>query len=86
MFGLFDRGDSDRGASLIMLSFTMVLLLGIAAVAVDLAGLRLDRRADRLATDAAVTAGVRAMVFRDGGARGVQDGVGLLGAEPRGCF
>lgn len=33
----------------------------MAAVAVDLAGLRLDRRADRLATDSAVTAGVLAM-------------------------
>lgn len=61
MFGLFDRGDSDRGASLVILAFSMVLLLGIAAVAVDLAGLRFDRRADRLATDAAVTAGVSAV-------------------------
>lgn len=61
MFGWFDRTDSERGASLIILAFSMVLLLGIAAVAVDLAGLRLDRRADRLASDAAVTAGVRAM-------------------------
>jgi hypothetical protein len=36
----------------------MVLFLGMAALVVDLGGLRLDKRADRLASDAAATAGV----------------------------
>lgn len=56
-----DEHTGDEGASIVILAISMVFLLGIAAIAVDLAGLRLDRRADRLATDAAVTAGVLAM-------------------------
>jgi hypothetical protein len=39
----------------------MLLLLGIVAIAVDLAAVRFDVRADRLASDAAATAGVAAM-------------------------
>ena len=53
-----DHIQSEKGASLILVSFTLVFLLGVAALAIDLAGLRLDRRADRLASDAAVTAGI----------------------------
>ena len=55
---LSDREQSEKGVSLIIIALCMFLLLGVAAVAIDLAGLRLDRRADRLASDAAVTAGV----------------------------
>lgn len=51
----------DRGASLVIIAISMVLLLGIAAVAVDLAGLRVDMRNDRLATDAGATAGAVAI-------------------------
>lgn len=40
-----------------VLASAMMLLMGAAAVAVDLAALRFDIRADRLASDAAVTAG-----------------------------
>lgn len=50
-------GESDRGASLIIVTFAMMLLLGVAAVAVDLAAMRYDLRAAQLATDAASTAG-----------------------------
>lgn len=50
--------SKDRGASLILLTLALMLLLGTAAVAIDLAALRLDIRADRLATDASVTAAV----------------------------
>lgn len=51
----------ERGASLIMVAGAMVLLLGSAAVAIDLAALRYDMRADRLATDAASVAGASAI-------------------------
>jgi len=53
--------DDDRGATLIIVAGAMVLLLGAAAVAVDLASLRFDLRADRLASDAAATAGASAI-------------------------
>lgn len=45
----------------------MVLLLGAAALAIDLAGLRLDMRADRLASDAASVAGANAIEPFSGG-------------------
>ena len=44
-----------------MVALTLTLLLGVAALALDLAGLRVDRRADRLASDAAATAGTGAI-------------------------
>lgn len=46
---------------MILVAASMMLLLGIVAIAVDLAALRFDVRADRLAADAASTAGVMAM-------------------------
>lgn len=49
--------DLERGASLILVSFALVLLMGAAAVAVDLAAIRYDLRAAQLASDAAATAG-----------------------------
>lgn len=54
---LIHRGDSERGATLVLLAFSMVLLMGVAAVAVDLAAVRYDLRAAQLASDAAATAG-----------------------------
>lgn len=59
--------SDDRGASLIIVAVAMVLLLGVAALAVDLAALRLDIRADRLASDAAVVAGANAIEPFSGG-------------------
>jgi hypothetical protein len=55
---LFDKVKADNGAALVLIAVSMMLLIGIAAVAVDLGALRNDIRADRLAADAAVTAGV----------------------------
>lgn len=49
--------DSERGATLIMLAFMLILLIGVAALAVDLATLRQDLRAAQLASDAGATAG-----------------------------
>jgi len=52
------RPKDDRGASLVLIAITMTLLLGIAALAIDLGVLRSDIRSDRLVADAASTAGV----------------------------
>lgn len=49
---------SEKGATLIIVALAMVLLMGAAALAVDLSAIRFDLRADRLASDAAATAGV----------------------------
>jgi hypothetical protein len=56
-----EKTKSDDGASLVLLAASMILLLGVAAVAVDLGALRVDIRADRLAADSAATAGVAAV-------------------------
>lgn len=53
--------SDDCGASLIIIAFAMTLLLGAAALAIDLASLRFDMRADRLASDAAAVAGADAI-------------------------
>lgn len=52
---------SERGATMLLVAAGLLLLIGIAAMVVDLGGLRFDRRADRLATDAAATAGAAAI-------------------------
>jgi hypothetical protein len=52
-----DERSSERGAVLIMVTAAMLLLFGVAAMAVDLSALRGDIRSDRLAADAAATAG-----------------------------
>ncbi|HVR79779.1 MAG TPA: hypothetical protein VMS99_15485 [Acidimicrobiia bacterium] len=54
---LIRLSDSERGATLVLLAFSMLLLMGVAAVAVDLASVRYDLRAAQLASDAAATAG-----------------------------
>ena len=48
----------ERGATLILVALTITMLVGIAALAVDLGVLRSDIRSDRLVADAASTAGV----------------------------
>lgn len=49
--------ESDRGASMIIVALALTVLLGAAALAVDMAAVRADLRSNRLATDAAATAG-----------------------------
>ena len=51
----------DRGASLIMVAMSLMLLMGAAAIAIDLAALRLDRSADQKVTDSAASAGALAI-------------------------
>jgi hypothetical protein len=52
---------------LITFALVITLLLMVSALAVDLAGLRVDRRADRLVTDAAAAAAVGALDQFSGG-------------------
>ena len=53
-----NKARADDGATIVLIAVSMMLLIGMAALAVDLGALREDIRADRLAADAAVTAGV----------------------------
>ena len=49
---------TDEGAAIVLIAVSMMLLIGMSALAVDLGALRDDIRTDRLAADAAVTAGI----------------------------
>ncbi len=51
----------EDGAVLLFFALVLLVLLGISAIAVDLAALRQDRRADRLASDIAATAGTASL-------------------------
>jgi hypothetical protein len=53
--------DEEQGAVLVTVAAGMVAFLMIAALVIDLGALRLDRRADNLAADLAVTAAVAAL-------------------------
>ena len=48
---------SERGYVLVMVAISLFLLLGVAAFAIDLAAIRLDRAADQKVTDSAAAAG-----------------------------
>lgn len=48
---------SDRGASMLLLAMSLMMLMGAAAIAVDLAAMRVDRSADQKVTDSAASAG-----------------------------
>lgn len=52
------RRNRERGTTMLLIAASMFVLVGIAAIALDLGGLRFDIRTDQLATDAAATAGV----------------------------
>jgi hypothetical protein len=52
--------SAERGASMVLVAFSLVMLMGAAAIAVDLAALRLDRSADQKVTDSAASAGALA--------------------------
>lgn len=51
----------ESGATLITTAITLVVLIGAAAIAVDLAALRLDRSADQRVSDSAASAGALAV-------------------------
>lgn len=61
---LRDLKSSERGASAILIAFAMVLMLGLAAIAIDLALGFNERRVDQIAGDVGVMAG--ALQFLDG--------------------
>ena len=58
MKGRLNKRIADEGAALVLIAVSMMLIIGMAALAIDLGSLRGDLRADGLAADAAVTAGV----------------------------
>lgn len=60
------RLDSDRGASMVLVAVSLLLLLGASAIAVDLAALRLDRSLDQKVTDSAASAGALAALDSTG--------------------
>lgn len=49
--------EPEQGATMMLVAASMLLLIGIAAIAIDIGSLRFDIRADQLATDASATAG-----------------------------
>lgn len=51
------RADRDRGATAVFLAFVLLLLIGVAAVALDLARAWNERRQDQTAADVAAVAG-----------------------------
>ncbi|MGH3649336.1 MAG: hypothetical protein ACRDU9_01405, partial [Acidimicrobiia bacterium] len=51
---------SENGASMALVAMSLLLLMGSAAVAIDLAAMRLDRSADQKVTDSAASAGALA--------------------------
>lgn len=57
----FERFRSDRGASMMLVAMSLLLLLGASAIAVDLSAMRLDRSADQKVTDSAASAGALAV-------------------------
>ena len=48
----------EEGTTILIVAAALLLLIAVAALAIDLGGLRFDRRSDQLAADAAATAGV----------------------------
>lgn len=87
---MIERRDNEQGAVLLMIAVAMVALLGVAAIALDLAGLRLDRSLATTTADNAAAAG--AAELATGGAQAAcetalayielnMDGVGFSGAD-----
>lgn len=71
-----DGGDAERGAVLVLVVLLATVLVGVAALAVDLAGLRLDRRSNRAAADfAALTAAATSAGDAPGGCERAQAAV-----------
>ena len=60
MLGLRANPKEESGAVAILIAISMVLLLGIAAIAIDLGAGFNERRQDQTSSDLAVVAGARA--------------------------
>jgi hypothetical protein len=60
-----DRGP-EKGYVLVLVAISMFLLLGVAAFAIDLAAIRLDRAADQKVTDTASAAGALDLAISNG--------------------
>jgi hypothetical protein len=58
--------SSESGATMILAAAVIFLLIGVAALAVDLSGIRLDRAIDQRVADAAASAGAISVFEADG--------------------
>lgn len=58
--------ERDRGASMVMVALSLLLLLGASAIAIDIAGLWLERSTDQKITDSAAAAGALEAVATTG--------------------
>ena len=57
-----NRNDREAGATIVFVAASLFLLIGVAALAVDLSGIRLDRAIDQRVADAAASAGAITVV------------------------
>jgi len=63
---LRSNNRSDRGASIVLLAITLALLIGASAIALDIAGLWLERSTDQKVTDSSAAAGVLDAITTNG--------------------
>jgi hypothetical protein len=81
----------EQGATMVFVAATFFLLIGVAALAIDLSGIRLDRAIDQRVADSAASAGA-IDVFEFDGATGcetairyVEANAGVTGLDSSGC-
>lgn len=74
---------NDRGAVAVLVAASLLMLFGIAAYAVDLSAVRLDRAADQRITDAAASAGALAN-FEGTAVEGCEDALAYVAINTAG--
>lgn len=77
-----EHSHLETGATMILIAATLFLLVGVAAFAVDLSGIRLDRAVDQRVADNAASAGALA-VFESGGQAGCEAALAYVDANSR---
>src|SRR5438270_11485731 len=78
--GFPQSSSKERGSTLLLAAFALVILLGMGALAIDVATLYVARTEAQRAADAAALAGAK--VFVDAGCS--NDGTGCDGSQPQG--
>lgn len=76
--------SSDRGVSIFMVAISLLMLMGAAAIAVDLAAMRLDRSVDQKVTDSAAAAGAIAVAEEGAGQQACEAALGYVEANLEG--
>ena len=82
----------EKGTTLVFVAASLFLLIGVAALAIDLSGIRLDRAIDQRVADSAASAGA-IDIFEVDGATGcetalryVEANAGVTGLDSSGCL